>query len=75
MAENDSPTEELLTAQRLPSLLHAAICFAGVFLLISTRSVCVCSQHSCDHFSGVGLGLSASALAGLFVYRYPAHDG
>jgi NhaC family Na+:H+ antiporter len=35
MAENDSPTEELLTAKQLPSLLHAAICFAGVFLLIS----------------------------------------
>lgn len=35
MAENDSFVEELLTTQRLPSLLQAAICFAGVFLLIS----------------------------------------
>ena len=35
MAENDFPVEELLTAKRQPSLLHAAICFAGVFLLIS----------------------------------------
>nr|MBA3754842.1 Na+/H+ antiporter NhaC [Nitrosomonas sp.] len=35
MAENDSLVEELLTTQRLPSLLQAAICFVGVFLLIS----------------------------------------
>ena len=35
MVENNSFVEELLTTQRLPSLLQAAICFAGVFLLIS----------------------------------------
>jgi len=35
MAEKDSFVEELLTTQRLPYLLQAAICFAGVFLLIS----------------------------------------
>ena len=35
MAESDSLIEDLLTAKRLPSLLHATICFTGVFLLIS----------------------------------------
>jgi len=35
VVENNSFVEELLTTQRLPSLLQAAICFAGVFLLIS----------------------------------------
>ncbi len=35
MAEKDSFVEELFTTQRLPSLLQAAICFVGVFLLIS----------------------------------------
>jgi len=35
MADSDLLLEELLTAKRLPSLLQAIICFAGVFLLIS----------------------------------------
>lgn len=35
MADSDSSLEELFTAKRLPTLFHAAICFAGVFLLIS----------------------------------------
>jgi len=35
MAESESPLEELLTATRWPSLLHALICLTGVFLLIS----------------------------------------
>lgn len=35
MTDSDSPVDELFTAQRLPSLLQAIICFAGVFLLIS----------------------------------------
>ncbi|MDO8334225.1 MAG: Na+/H+ antiporter NhaC family protein, partial [Nitrosomonas sp.] len=35
MTDSDSPVDELFTAQRLPSLLQAIICFTGVFLLIS----------------------------------------
>src|SRR5690349_9777838 len=35
MTESDSPVEELLRAKQMPSLFHAIICFAGVFLLIS----------------------------------------
>lgn len=36
MTESDSSIEELSTAKRQPMLFHAAICFAGVFLLISS---------------------------------------
>lgn len=36
MADSDSSIEELSTAKRQPTLFHAAICFAGVFLLISS---------------------------------------
>jgi NhaC family Na+:H+ antiporter len=35
MTETNLPIEELLTTQRLPTLLQALVCFAGVFLLIS----------------------------------------
>lgn len=35
MTDSDSPVDELFTAQRLPTLLQAIICFVGVFLLIS----------------------------------------
>ncbi|MXS82313.1 Na+/H+ antiporter NhaC [Nitrosomonas oligotropha] len=35
MTETNLPIEELLTTHRLPTLLQALVCFAGVFLLIS----------------------------------------
>ena len=35
MTETQLPIAELLTIQRLPTLLQALVCFAGVFLLIS----------------------------------------
>ena len=35
MTETKPPIEELPTTQRLPTLLQALVCFAGVFLLIS----------------------------------------
>lgn len=36
MTDSGSSIEELSTAKRQPTLFHAAICFAGVFLLISS---------------------------------------
>lgn len=36
MTDSDSSLEELPNAKRQPALFHAAICFAGVFLLISS---------------------------------------
>jgi NhaC family Na+:H+ antiporter len=35
MVDSDAPVEELLSVKRLPSFLHAVVCFTGMFLMIS----------------------------------------
>lgn len=77
MSENDSPIEELLTAKRLPSLLHAAICFAGVFLLISLGLfVYEASIHAIIFLALVWVNLQARWLGYSFInIRHMMDDG
>jgi len=77
MSENDSPVEELLTAKRLPSLLHAAICFAGVFLLISLGLfVYEASIHAIIFLALVWVNLQARWLGYSFInIRHMMDDG
>jgi len=77
MVENDSPIEELLTAKQLPSLLHAAICFAGVFLLISLGLfVYEASIHAIIFLTLVWSSLQAHWLGYSFIdIRHMMDDG
>ncbi len=77
MSENDPPLEELLTTKRLPSLLHAAICFAGVFLLISLGLfVYEASIHAIIFLALVWVNLQARWLGYSFInIRHMMDDG
>ena len=77
MAENDSPVEKLVTAQRLPSLLHAAICFVGVFLLISLGLfIYAASIHAIIFLALVWVCLQAHWLGYSFIdIRHMMDDG
>lgn len=77
MSEKDSPVKELLTAKRLPSLLHATICFAGVFLLISLGLfVYEASIHAIIFLALVWVNLQARWLGYSFINnRHMMNDG
>lgn len=68
MADHDAPLEVLLTAQRLPSLLQATICFAGVFLLIALGMfVYAISIHAIIFLALIWVSLQARGLGYAFI--------
>lgn len=77
MAERDSPLEDLSTARRMPSLLHAAVCCSGVFLLISLGLfVYQASIHAMIFLALFWVGLQARWLGYAFVdIRHMMDDG